>query len=116
RFLRILTLVVKLWYFVISDGLSSPELRRRLDQSSAGQGDVFRVGSRPVSVAASGRSEARGGYAARALERRKVQLNIARPGPPRSRMRRYLRAHYGPDAGNEALKQETRPTPVDMEE
>ena len=45
RFLRILTLVATLWYFVISDGLSSPELRRRLNQSSAGQGDVFRVGA-----------------------------------------------------------------------
>ena len=38
RFLRILTLVVKLRYFAISGGLSSPELRRRLNQSSAGQG------------------------------------------------------------------------------
>ena len=45
RFLRILTLVVKLRYFAISGGLSSPELRRRLNQSSAGQGDVFRVGA-----------------------------------------------------------------------
>src|SRR5262245_14613780 len=45
RFLRILTLVATLWYFVISDGLSSSELRRRLNQSSAGQGDVFRVGA-----------------------------------------------------------------------
>jgi hypothetical protein len=45
RFLRVLTLVATLWYFVISDGLSSPELRRRLNQSSAGQGDVFRVGA-----------------------------------------------------------------------
>src|SRR5262249_29968765 len=45
RFLRILTLAVKLRYFAISDGLSSPELRRRLNQSSAGQGDVFPVGA-----------------------------------------------------------------------
>jgi hypothetical protein len=116
RYLRILTLVVKLWCFVISDGLSSPELRRRLNQSSVGQGDVFRVGSRPVSVAASARSEAVADYPAGALERRKVKLNIEMPEPPRSRMPRYLRAHYGRDAGNEALKQETRPTPVDMEE
>jgi hypothetical protein len=109
RFLRILTLVVKLRYFAISGGLSSSELRRRLDQSSAGQGDWFRVASRPV--AASARSEAVADYPAGALERRKVKLNIEMPEPPRSRMPRYLRAHYGPDAGNEALKQETRRFP-----
>jgi hypothetical protein len=115
RFLRIVILMVKLRYFAISGGLSSSELCRRLNQSSAGQGDCS-ASPRVRSVAASARSEAVADYPAGALERRKVKLNIEMPEPPRSRMPRYLRAHYGPDAGNEALKQETRPTPVDMEE
>jgi hypothetical protein len=49
RFLRILTLVVKLRYFAISGGLSSSELRRRLDQSSAGQGDCSALTLRSIS-------------------------------------------------------------------